>query len=485
MVASDPAAARQIVGGATIDIRDAPWQVNVWSRSAHGDGDGDGDCGGAILSATKILTAAHCVVGTEVGADPRRGGLGVWAGVTNMDRPLRTDALQERKVVSARVHPYYDPSGPDEDASTAGDLALLTLGRPLTLDGVTARAVPLAPMSRAGEPPIGLAVAVTGFGDKVGGERPKNDGLLRRLESTVVEPDDCFNRENALGLCISHPANTFCDGDSGGPAVAMVNGAAAVVGVVSNGPAGCEPGYGATLVNITAPENSRFLEGSRRPPRAPRITDVGDFRGSRTFKVGESLTCTPGSFTGEPRVTVKVTTDDGRTLAQAVNAAVVVPLTADLVSRTLTCRAVAANAGGTSYSFAHVAAAPVTVDGTLVCDPESSQAGWEWWATSRVRRGGKIRLEVRLSNASPGAERLRIALQKFSSGRARFNSAERSAIADQRDVSASTWIRVPKNVATGRYEFEISARTDTGGDPSTAKVCDDMGVDKTYVRIVR
>lgn len=48
-----------VVGGATIEISEAPYQVRLSYEPDHADGF---TCGGSILSENFILTAAHCVL---------------------------------------------------------------------------------------------------------------------------------------------------------------------------------------------------------------------------------------------------------------------------------------------------------------------------------------------------------------------------------------------------------------------------------------
>jgi secreted trypsin-like serine protease len=51
-----------IIGGHESQISQFPWQVYVVGRHPEGGGEVDvTSCGGSILNATTILTAAHCV----------------------------------------------------------------------------------------------------------------------------------------------------------------------------------------------------------------------------------------------------------------------------------------------------------------------------------------------------------------------------------------------------------------------------------------
>lgn len=46
----------RIVGGEDVDISEVPYQVSILRRGKHA-------CGGAIVAADIIVTAAHCITG--------------------------------------------------------------------------------------------------------------------------------------------------------------------------------------------------------------------------------------------------------------------------------------------------------------------------------------------------------------------------------------------------------------------------------------
>jgi hypothetical protein len=103
------------------------------------------------------LTAAHCFYSGS-GVLARPAGVAITAGVTNRDDPSSADVEQDRGVRSIRVHPDYHWAGylePD-------DVAVLTLSRPLDLDGPAARAA-LLPGVGVSYPPS-RSVVLAGFG---------------------------------------------------------------------------------------------------------------------------------------------------------------------------------------------------------------------------------------------------------------------------------------------------------------------------------
>ncbi|MBJ7471625.1 MAG: serine protease, partial [Solirubrobacteraceae bacterium] len=323
-----PVAERLIVGGAVIPITSAPWQVNVWGLS----GGSGSECGGAILSSTVIITAAHCVDDKTAGADPRNGGIGVWAGISNINAQTPGDNFQERAVVESRIHPQWRGSG------TTGDVAVLKLASPLVLDGLTAKAIALPALGAlpVNDPfGVGVAMSASGYGHTVGGGTI--DGPLRSVTMTITDPDFCDIADNAVAICGSNPTGTTCQGDSGGPVV--IPGAAPVlVGLVSNGPAGCGPGTKDNYVSLWAPENRAFVDGNNAPPLAPRLTGISSIGGAPNMRVGETVTCTAATFTGNPTVWVELISSDGVVLRSDNALQTSFALTEAQVGKTLQCR---------------------------------------------------------------------------------------------------------------------------------------------------
>jgi Trypsin len=127
-------ARRAIVGGVPIAIAQAPWQVEIEVE----DEGISRLCGGSIVDASHILTAAHCVLNQTNSEPLAPEDFTVRAGTSDIF--AFAEGGQTRAVTGVRAHPYYTYVS-DSDAD---DVALLTLGKSLTL-GSTATPISLTP----------------------------------------------------------------------------------------------------------------------------------------------------------------------------------------------------------------------------------------------------------------------------------------------------------------------------------------------------
>lgn len=68
-----PAAADSVViGGFPVEISESPWTVALSSRDRFGGTRAGQFCGGVVISASKVLTAAHCLGSDVLGPPSRR-----------------------------------------------------------------------------------------------------------------------------------------------------------------------------------------------------------------------------------------------------------------------------------------------------------------------------------------------------------------------------------------------------------------------------
>ena len=222
----------RVIGGRDVTHEQYPWQVAVYPGGVF--------CGGSLIGASWVLTAAHCVDGS------RRPGMQTIAasdvrvvhGATDL---RRAQAASHRRVANIYVHPGYDG-----DPTNGNDIALLRLSEPIAGARASyANLLPTAEAARKFVVPEACAV-VTGYGatSSGGGISP----VLQAAALPIVSRDAC---RQAYGSAISagevcaglaRGGKDSCQGDSGGPLV--VEGLAAggshyvLAGVVSWG-AGC------------------------------------------------------------------------------------------------------------------------------------------------------------------------------------------------------------------------------------------------------
>ncbi len=211
-----------IVGGEEANIEDYPFTVALTQS-------GQQFCGGTIAAPNKIVTAAHCVEGS----DP--GSMEVVSGQTLMSGSDGTVS----QVTDIWVHPEYT------DASGSGyDAAVLTLEADV-------QEAPAA-LATADDPAYqpGTTSTVLGWGTtSPGGEQ--SDHLLK-VDVPIVGNQECNEAYggsiNESMACAGFPegGKDACQGDSGGPLVVDNK----LIGIVSWGQGCAEAGYPGVYGNV-------------------------------------------------------------------------------------------------------------------------------------------------------------------------------------------------------------------------------------------
>ncbi|WP_406211237.1 S1 family peptidase [Kitasatospora sp. NBC_01560] len=219
----------RIVGGAAVTTGEHPWLVALASRQQFGSGRSGQFCGGALVTPTKVVTAAHCFYDESKGRRVDRPGLKVVVGRDD----LRGSAGHEVAVQSVWIHPDY------AFAANMNDVAVLTLSG-------SEGARPVIELVGQGETEpylAGTAARVYGWGDTTG--RGDYSPTLRGVDVSVVPDQTCAQaypggpdgRFDARGMvCAGEEkgGKDACQGDSGGPLVV----AGRLAGLVSWG-TGC------------------------------------------------------------------------------------------------------------------------------------------------------------------------------------------------------------------------------------------------------
>jgi trypsin len=191
----------RIVGGFEANPKRHPFftqlLVSTESDSAWG-------CGGTLIAADVVLTAAHCVSADD-SSDPI-WSIEMWVNSTSV---YSSPHEYYRSAISYLVYPLYDA------ATISHDLALIFLDEPVT--GVT-----LAKINKnANSPAVGKALTAIGLGLM---QRPSEveATYLMQVSMNTRAASDCSSFfgstyfKNANQICAGSTKGT-CQGDSGGP----------------------------------------------------------------------------------------------------------------------------------------------------------------------------------------------------------------------------------------------------------------------------
>lgn len=276
----------RILGGAVTDICDVPWQVSVWSGGTH-------RCGGTIISAEWVLTAAHCFC-SGTGADQ------VLAGSSQNDN---AGAGQLRNVVQTVCHPSWNGS-----TNNGFDIVLVRVDPPFDLTDPCVQAIGFASNDYCAFDQDDIApgqdVLISGWGIN---DNPAADNLL--LSATLPVINNTGTATN--GANIPGTAIVFDDGgttaahrgDSGGPAVIFSNGLPIVVGISSF--AGCNNRQCETVYTDVSQFGDWITDNTRIRPGSCRCLNV-DIQVTHA----DCNTAPYGSFIVNPTVTCQGVTDE-------------------------------------------------------------------------------------------------------------------------------------------------------------------------------
>ncbi|XP_074704969.1 transmembrane protease serine 13 isoform X3 [Strix aluco] len=211
----------RIIGGKETSVSKWPWQVSVQYGPIH-------ICGGTIIDAQWVLTAAHCFFMNSMKIlDDWK----VYGGVSDLKQ--HAEGIPVSQVI---INSNYSDDHDDYD------IALMKLSRPLTLSAqVRPACLPMYDQRFQ----TGRSCFITGFG-KTRENEDNTSPKLREAEVKLIDYKICNSDQVYEGyltprmMCAGYlqGGKDACQGDSGGPLVCEDNGRWYVAGVTSWG-TGC------------------------------------------------------------------------------------------------------------------------------------------------------------------------------------------------------------------------------------------------------
>jgi hypothetical protein len=346
LVLAAPASARKpvahtaVFGGDLITAEQAPWAVWIISDS--------GACSGSIISASEILTAAHCAGDPPSSYRVRAG----WHGPPARNADDAFD--QVRGVTALRSHPRFNRLA----QPSYGDVAVLTLDAPFDISGPRVGVIALADTQQA----LTGGLRFFGYG------KPDPLGELRGFDVKLLPRWRCGS--TAIYVCGVSQGALACKGDSGG-GVVTTSRPYQLVAVADFAFGECTPGTSNGWADATAPEIRRWVLDGKTPPRGPTRTLGSPVLFSADASFSGGVHCSAGSWVAPVTIDYAFYDEDsGRALPSVGDT---YALTTADAGRKIRCVASVTNDGGTAQVSPGVLTVPVpaglAVNGSIISAP--------------------------------------------------------------------------------------------------------------------
>ncbi len=273
----------RVIGGQTAGAEQFPSIAALVSADAPAS---DGQfCGGTVIGAQLVLTAAHCV---------EKSSPSSIEVVTGRSRLSDERSGRRTAVTRIDVHPDW--------GSRFTDAALVHLAGPVS--------VPALALAGPSDGAPGLTAGVAGWGLTSDDDRTTSDDL-RWAALTIRSASTCRaghggDYDDARMLCASGDGRDSCNGDSGGPLVTVAGGAPRLAGIVSFGGERCAdpavPGVYTRVSSIAGWAGGSATAGAPSPrPAAPPAAPAPAASPRPRARIG-AISCGPTRCRIEVRV---------------------------------------------------------------------------------------------------------------------------------------------------------------------------------------
>ncbi|HWE31241.1 MAG TPA: trypsin-like serine protease [Polyangia bacterium] len=228
-------AAPGVLGQAIINGTVDDGDTNVVLVFAQVPGQSTGSlCTGEVVSPHVVLTAAHCMAPSTVGAGAQ---FVVFTGtmLPTTGRPPANELLGVSESHYVPTFSYDTNSGADQD-----DVGVLILAQPTMIAPLPFNQYTLPSSAK------GAAARIIGYGLSDGNDSAGTTAGTRRQAPTTV------SEYQAQTLRVFDGMHANCEGDSGGPTLLTLDGKERIVGITQVGYVGCPVGMSSSDTRIDA-----------------------------------------------------------------------------------------------------------------------------------------------------------------------------------------------------------------------------------------
>ncbi len=251
----------QIVGGEPVPTGELPFMVSIQYQRG---GEARHFCGGSLIDADSVLTAAHCAdVIDRVNTRETIAFKNVRLVIGRTE--LNSQQGEERRISSfsnIRIHPLYNGA-----TSSKYDAAVINFDDPVNLRPIT-----LVGKGKNGLERPGRRAVVAGWGNTVQqdtdfSQPDRFPNRMRRAYPPIVsdaEGEEVYGRGYVSPLMVSAGKRGIdtCQGDSGGPMWGVADAGRRQIGITSFG-AGCGArGFPGVYAEVNAPSIANFIKAA-------------------------------------------------------------------------------------------------------------------------------------------------------------------------------------------------------------------------------